>query len=175
VLAAAIVLIPHAPLGLITTAVQALAGIMLPSSTVFAILLCNDRAVLGPWVNKPWLNLFAGLIVGVLIVLSMILVISTVIPSIDVTRLLVVLGSAMVGVLLAGAAWFQLNRGREAPAPEPELSRAERENWRMPALALLERPTWSIGRRVLMLTLSGYLVLAILLLAVKAVQLALTH
>jgi hypothetical protein len=173
VLAAAIVLIPRAPLGLITTAVQALAGIMLPSSTVFAILLCNDRAVLGPWVNKPWLNLFAGLIVGVLIVLSMILVISTVIPSIDVTRLLVVLGSAMVGVLLAGAAWFQLNRGRESPAPE--LSRADRENWRMPALALLERPRWSIGRRVLMLTLSGYLVLAILLLAVKAVQLALTH
>jgi Mn2+/Fe2+ NRAMP family transporter len=173
VLAAAIVLIPRAPLGLITTAVQALAGIMLPSSTVFAILLCNDRAVLGPWVNKLWLNLFAGLIVGVLIVLSMILVISTVIPSIDVTRLLVVLGSAMVGALLAGAAWFQLNRRREAPLQE--LSRAERENWRMPALALLERPKWSMGRRVLMLTLSGYLVLAILLLAVKAVQLALTH
>jgi len=173
VLAAAIVLIPRAPLGLITTAVQALAGIMLPSSTVFAILLCNDRAVLGPWVNKPWLNLFAGLIVGVLIVLSMILVISTVIPSIDVTRLLVVLGSAMVGALLAGAGWFQLNRRREAPPQE--LSRAERENWRMPALALLERPKWSMGRRVLMLTLSGYLVLAILLLAVKAVQLALTH
>jgi Mn2+/Fe2+ NRAMP family transporter len=173
VLAAAIVLIPRAPLGLITTAVQALAGIMLPSSTVFAILLCNDRAVLGPWVNKLWLNLFAGLIVGVLIVLSMILVISTVIPSIDVTRLLVVLGSGMVGALLAGAAWFQLNRRREAPLQE--LSRAERENWRMPALALLERPKWSMGRRVLMLTLSGYLVLAILLLAVKAVQLALTH
>jgi len=40
-LAAAIVLIPHAPQGLITTAVQALAGIMLPSATVFAVLLCN--------------------------------------------------------------------------------------------------------------------------------------
>src|SRR5260221_744083 len=173
VLAAAIVLIPRAPLGLITTAVHALAGVMLSSSTGLAILLCNDRAVLGPWVNKLWLNLFAGLIVGVLIVLSMILVISTVIPSIDVTRLLVVLGSAMVGALLAGAAWFRLNRGREAPPQE--LSRADRENWRMPALALLERPKWSMGRRVLMLTLSGYLVLAILLLAVKAVQLALTH
>jgi len=103
----------------------------------------------------------------------MILVISTVIPSIDVNQVLVVLGSAMVGVLLAGAAWFQLNRGREAPVPE--LSRTERENWRMPALALLERPKWSIGGASLMLTLSGYLVLAILLLAVKAVQLALTH
>src|SRR6267143_2476865 len=91
-LAAAIVLIPHAPLGLITTAVQALAGIMLPSSTVFAILLCNDRAVLGPWVNKPWLNAVAGGIVSAMLVLSMILVISTVIPTIDVTVLLIVLG-----------------------------------------------------------------------------------
>ena len=173
VLAAAIVLIPQAPLGLITTAVQALAGIMLPSSTVFAILLCNDRAVLGPWVNRPGLNLFAGLIVGVLIVLSMILVISTVIPSIDVTRLLLVLGSLMVLVLIGGAVWLQLSRGREAPGPE--LSRSERENWRMPALALLERPKWSLGRRIAMLMLSGYMVLAIVLLAVKAVQLALGH
>src|SRR2546423_11696204 len=56
-LAASIVLIPYAPLGLITTAVQALAGIMLPSATVFALLLCNDQAVLGPWVNRPWLKI----------------------------------------------------------------------------------------------------------------------
>ena len=169
-LAAAIVLIPQAPLGVITTAVQALAGIMLPSATVFAILLCNDRAVLGPWVNKPWLNAVAGLIVGVLLVLSLILVISTVIPSIDVTRLLVVLGSVMAGVLVAGAIWLSISQ--RGAAPVPEMSRAERENWRMPALALLERPTWSLARRIAMLTLSGYLVLAIVLLAVKAVELA---
>ena len=58
-LAAAIVLIPGAPLGLITTAVQALAGVLLPSATVFLLLLCNDKAVLGPWVNRPWLNVVA--------------------------------------------------------------------------------------------------------------------
>jgi len=168
--AAAIVLIPQAPLGVITTAVQALAGIMLPSATVFAILLCNDRAVLGPWVNKPWLNAIAGLIVGVLLVLSLILVISTVIPSIDVTRLLVVLGSVMAGVLVAGAIWLSLTH--RGVAPMPEMSRAERENWRMPALALLERPKWSAPRRIAMVTLSGYLVLSIILLAVKAVELA---
>ena len=46
-LAAAIVLIPGAPLGTITTAVQALAGVLLPSATVFLLLLCNDKAVLG--------------------------------------------------------------------------------------------------------------------------------
>src|SRR5436305_5136376 len=91
-LAAAIVLIPRAPLGLITTAVQALAGIMLPSTTVFALLMCNDRAVLGPWVNRPWLNAVAAVIVAAMLVLSASLVLSTVVPSIDVTTLLAVLG-----------------------------------------------------------------------------------
>src|SRR6266704_1805949 len=100
VLAAAIVLIPRAPLGLITTAVQALAGIMLPSATVFAVLLCNDRAVLGPWVNRPWLNAVGGAIVGAMLVLSLILVISTVFPSVDVTALLIVLGSLAAVILV---------------------------------------------------------------------------
>ena len=172
VVAAAIVLIPHAPLGLITTAVQALAGIMLPSSTVFAVLLCNDRAVLGPWVNRPWLNLIASVIVGSLLVLSLILVISTVFPTIDVTRLLVVLGLIGAVVLTAGAGWSWYARRGESR--EPEVSRAERERWRMPALALLERPAWSVQRRVIVYALGGYLVLAIVMLAVKAVQLA-TH
>ena len=31
--------------------VQTLAGVLLPSATAF-LLLCNDRAVLGPWVNS---------------------------------------------------------------------------------------------------------------------------
>ena len=39
--AAAIVLIPHAPLGVITGAVQALVGLLLPSASVF-LLLRND-------------------------------------------------------------------------------------------------------------------------------------
>ena len=51
VVAAAIVLIPGAPLGLITTSVQALAGLLLPCASVFLLLLCNDPEVLGPWVN----------------------------------------------------------------------------------------------------------------------------
>ena len=59
VLAAGLILIPGAPLGVITTAVQALAGVLLPSATVFLLLLCNDKDVLGPWVNRPWLNVVA--------------------------------------------------------------------------------------------------------------------
>jgi Mn2+/Fe2+ NRAMP family transporter len=170
VVAAAIVLIPRAPLGLITTAVQALAGIMLPSSTVFAVLLCNDRAVLGPWVNRAWLNVIAAVIVGSLLVLSLILVISTVFTSIDVTRLLMVLGAGGALALAVGGGWLWLTR-RGQPA-EPEFTREERESWRMPALALLERPVWSLGRRVTVYALGGYLVLSIVMLAVKAVQLA---
>jgi hypothetical protein len=44
----------------------------------------------------------------------------------------------------------------------------------MPALALLERPTWSLPKRVAMLTMAGYIVLAVLFLAVKAVEIALS-
>ena len=61
VAAAAIVLIPGVPLGLLTTAVQALAGILLPSAAVFLLLLSNDPEVLGPWMNPRWLNV-AGLL-----------------------------------------------------------------------------------------------------------------
>jgi len=143
---------------------------MLPSATVFAVLLCNDRAVLGPWVNRPWLNAVAGAIVGAMLVLSLILVISTVFPGVDVTTLLVVLGSVAALALLAGGLRSWLS-ARNMP-PLPEVSRAERENWRMPALALLERPAWSSARKVTIGLLSGYLVVSIVLLVVKAFELA---
>ncbi len=171
--AAAIVLIPQAPLGLITTAVQALAGTLLPSATVFLVLLCNDRAVLGPWVNKPWLNLVATIIVSALLMLSLVLVISTVFPSINVTVLVIALGIALSVVVLAAAGWLVWSARRAEPIPE--LPRAEKENWRMPALALLERPTWSLPKRIAMLTMVGYIVLAVVFLAIKAVQIAVFH
>jgi hypothetical protein len=55
------------------------------------------------------------------------------------------------------------------------VSREDRMNWRMPPLALLQRPVWSRGRSIAMYTLSGYLVIAVLLLIVKAVELASGH
>ncbi|MEA2657151.1 MAG: hypothetical protein QOI23_2516 [Chloroflexota bacterium] len=169
--AAAIVLIPKAPLGLITTAVQALAGILLPSATVFVVLLCNDRDILGPWVNRPWLNIVAAVIVSVLLLLSMVLVVSTAIPTVDVNRLVLVLGGVMALALVVGGAWAW--RGAKGTVSGPEFSRAERESWRMPALVLLERPKWSLPRRIAMVAMSAYLVVAVALLAVKAIQLAL--
>jgi Mn2+/Fe2+ NRAMP family transporter len=172
-LAAAIVLIPRAPLGLITTAVQALAGTLLPSATVFLVLLCNDRAVLGPWVNKPWLNVVSTIIVSALLLLSFVLVISTLFPSINVTTLIVVLGLIMAAVVIGATGWMLWSARSAEPAPD--MPRSEKENWRMPALALLERPTWSLPKRVAMLTMAGYIVVAVLFLAVKAVEIALNR
>jgi len=171
-LAAAIVLIPNAPLGLITTAVQALAGVLLPSATVFLLLLCNDRAVLGPWVNPAWLNAVASLILGVLLMLSGILVTTTLLPSVNVGRLVVGLGVTLLIVLIAlGIGALHGRRGVESGSrPRPN-----RETWRMPPLAFLGRPVWSRGRLVGMWALRGYLIVAVLLLAVRAVQIGTGH
>jgi hypothetical protein len=157
-----------------TTAVQALAGILLPSATIFLVLLCNDRAVLGPWVNRAWLNVLAGVIVGLLLELSLILVIATVIPSIDVGRVFAVLTIALAAGL-SGAAVVIVRGRRLRPAEPPDMHGVDWLNWRMPPLALLERPRWSRGRLVAMYALRGYLLVALVLLIVRAVQLATAH
>ena len=176
VLAAVIVLIPGAPLGLITTGVQALAGLLLPSASVFLLLLCNDREVLGPWVNRPWLNAVAALIVGVLLLLSGILMATTLFPHLDDVAFAGYLGLALViGAATAVVIMWWLGRRQPKPALPDQLSRAisraDRTTWRMPPLTLLEPVTWSIGTRVAMLALRAYLVLGAILLLVKAIQL----
>jgi NRAMP (natural resistance-associated macrophage protein)-like metal ion transporter len=171
VVAAAVVLVPHAPLGLITMAVQALAGVLLPSATVFLLLLCNDREVLGPWVNRLWLNILAGLIISVLIALSLILMTTTVFPHIDVDLVIAILGIVLAGgVVIAAVLGLRVRVRRLAPG-EPQVTRAGRENWRMPPLALLERPVLSRWRQYTMVAMWGYLAVAIGLLALKAVEL----
>ncbi len=169
--AAGIVLIPGAPLGLITTSVQALAGILLPSATVFLLLLCNDREVLGPWSNPAWLNVIAAAIIGVLVELSLILVANTAFPSANVTQLFEYLSIGLVVALVAGGGYVWWARPSPAAAELGEAPKERRETWTMPPLALLERPVWSPGRRAAMLLLRGYLVIAVLLLVVKTVQL----
>jgi NRAMP (natural resistance-associated macrophage protein)-like metal ion transporter len=175
-LAAAIVLIPRAPLGLVTISVQALAGILLPSSTTFLLMLCNDRQVLGPWVNRGWLNAVATLIVGSLLALSGILVVTTVFPGVDVVLLALCLGGALA-LALAALALSALRTARRRRAEKEEEEEAEqpvaRESWTMPPLALLEKPLWSPARRAAMYALIVYLVVAVSLLVVKAVELGL--
>ncbi len=167
--AAGIVLIPRAPLGVITVAVQALAGVLLPSASVFLLLLCNDAAVLGPWVNRPWLNAVATCILGLLFMLSLVLVLTTVFPRLDVAALLIGLSCALAAGLGGFGAATLRGRGRRPP---PAREAGRRETWTMPPLALLGRPVWSRGRVITMYLMWGYLFLAVGLLVVKAVRLA---
>jgi NRAMP (natural resistance-associated macrophage protein)-like metal ion transporter len=166
--AAGIVLIPGAPLGLITTTVQALAGVLLPSAAVFLLLLCNDRQVLGPWVNPPWLNVIASLIISVLVALSLILVATTLFAHLNVALMTAIVAGVLLAGLLVVAALTVRSRGA---APAPTLSKHERRTWTMPPLALLEPAQWSTGRKAAMLMLRGYLVVAVLMLVIKATRL----
>ncbi|HZM56429.1 MAG TPA: Nramp family divalent metal transporter [Acidimicrobiales bacterium] len=170
VLAAGIVIIPGAPLGVITTGVQALAGVLLPSATVFLLLLCNDKDVLGPWVNRPWLNILASFIVAVLLLMSLVLMATTLFSQINVKLLSEVLGVVLVAVFAVAGVVLVRNRSKRPPLPVVPMEK--RATWRMPPLNLLERPKWSRGRLVGMYLLRIYLVVAVLLLLVKAVELA---
>lgn len=81
VAAAAIVLIPNAPLQLIIIGVQVLAGLMLPVAIIFLQLLLNDRELLGQFANKRWNNWINWTIIGVLFVLSAILATQVMLPG----------------------------------------------------------------------------------------------
>ena len=271
--AGGIVLIPGAPLGVITVSVQALAGVLLPSASVFLLLLCNDKQVLGPWVNKPRLNALATLILGVLLMLSAILVVTTVFPRVNVTLLLAALSAAFAlgGLGFATSTIRARTRAKALPAGDPQsvansayatavaeakvernaaitmaktnrtateeaattryaraleeaendsiaraeakadyereraeataeygrakaeadnsyaragaIAKADRDKalatakatartWTMPPLALLAKPEWSRGRILAMYTMRGYLLVAVILLIVKAGKLA---
>jgi Mn2+/Fe2+ NRAMP family transporter len=80
--AAAIVLIPRAPLQLIILSVQVLAGLMLPSAIIFLQLLLNDKEVLGEqFANKRWNNVVNWTIVILLFVLSLLLAAQVALPQ----------------------------------------------------------------------------------------------
>ena len=170
-LATAIVLAPGVPLGLVTTAVQALAGVLLPSATVFLLLLCNDRAVLGPWTNPRWLNTVATLVVGALLVLSALLTLTTIHSGIDVISAALVL----VLALAAGLAVLAVTTLRRTPGTTWRFRGTpwERRTWTMPPLELLPPPTVTRGRTAGLVVLRLYLAIAALLLVLKVVRLAL--
>src|SRR5258708_3607533 len=114
--AAALVLIPNSPLGLLTEAVQTLAGVLLPSATVFLLLLCNDRAVLGPWVNSNKLNFFTRAVVWVLVMLSIILTASVMYPDITGEAIIEILAGGTLLAVVGYTATVTVRRLRLAPA-----------------------------------------------------------
>jgi hypothetical protein len=191
--AAAVVLAPGSPLGLITEGVQVLAGVLLPSATVFLLLLCNDRAVLGPWVNRLRTNIFATSVVTVLIALSIVLTVSVVYPSITGGQIVMIFGicaalAAGAGAALLGARWLAHRRrvaGHDDHIATPETLAdaiaedaagvADKMTWRMPPLDQLPAPVINGSRRVALIALRGYLAIALVLVVVKVVETALGH
>jgi Mn2+/Fe2+ NRAMP family transporter len=81
VTAGAVVLIPGAPLVLITLFVQVIAVTLLPAALVFLILLLNDKEHMGEYANSTLQNLIGGTIVTVIIVLSTLYGISVLFPT----------------------------------------------------------------------------------------------
>ncbi len=192
IIAAALVLAPGTPLGLLTNAVQTLAGVLLPSATVFLLLLCNDRAVLGPYTNGRALNILTGTIIAALVALSWVLTASVLFPSLDLAAALRMRAGALASIALAAVAvvaaflmcrrcstpWALRPRGA-APVPsgaalEPAPpANAVAESWQMPPLAELSPLRMTALTRLWMIVLRGYLVVAAGLVLVRIVELAL--
>ncbi len=79
--AGAVVLIPNAPLVLITLFVQVIAVTLLPAALVFLILLLNNEEIMGKYKNTRLQNIAATVIVGAIIVLSSLYGITTLFPG----------------------------------------------------------------------------------------------
>jgi NRAMP (natural resistance-associated macrophage protein)-like metal ion transporter len=160
-------------LGTLTEWVQVLAGILLPSAIVFLVLLCNDKEILGPWVNKTWQNVVDFTIIGVLIVLSMILVVSTLFTSINGVLLTEVLFAVAAGAtLVIGGPLLLRSRQRRIAAGGStdrlaDVRHLDRNTWRMPPLDKLAKPVMSPLRKAGLLILRGYLLAAVLLITIK--------
>lgn len=171
-LSAALVLTPGAPLGLLTSAVQTLAGVLLPSATVFLLLLCNDRAVLGPWANGRALNAVTGTVIAGLVLLSVILTTSVLFPGIGARTIVMVL--AVGGALaLAITALARARDRRRPPEVVPAaVTEGSRLDWRMPPLEELPPARLSVLSRTWLGVLRGYLAIAACLLIVRIVALA---
>jgi Mn2+/Fe2+ NRAMP family transporter len=177
--AAAIVLIPGSPLGLLTLGVQVLAGVLLPSATVFLLLLCNDKPVLGPWVNSPWLNYFTGAVIAALVVLSVILTTSVLFP--DAASEQTILGILVLGGLFAvivamvvGALGGngQARRAKAEINDAADAAAVARNAWRMPPLEKLAPMKLSLAAKTWMGTLRLYLVAAVALVLFRVAMLA---
>jgi Mn2+/Fe2+ NRAMP family transporter len=79
--AGAVVLIPGAPLVLITLFVQVIAVTLLPAALVFLILLLNDEKMMGKFKNTLFQNIVSTTIVVGIIILSTLYAVSVIFPN----------------------------------------------------------------------------------------------
>jgi Mn2+/Fe2+ NRAMP family transporter len=166
-IAATTVLIPKMPLGLLTVAVQALAGVLLPSATVFLLLLCNDREVLGPLANSFRLNVIGAAVTGGLLALSALLIVTTAAPRVRATP--TVIGLAVAFAVLV--AFGTLRALGNVPGASP--AAADARTWTMPPIESLKAPLRSPLRTLGLIALRCYLLAAIAALTARIIQIIL--
>jgi Mn2+/Fe2+ NRAMP family transporter len=161
--AALIVLVTDHRLGLMTTAIQAVSTVLFPSAGVFLILLCNDRAVLGPWVNRWGHNALAVILVDSMLVLSALSLLKAAFPRLDMDTTVMVIAALTVPVmaLLVLGSGGRLGRRDE-----------RRDTWSMPPFERLEPPRPSWARTAGLVILRVYLVVALVALVLMVVKVA---
>ena len=173
-------------LGLVIDGVEGLNGILLPSALVFLVLLANDKALLGPWTNNITQNWISGVIVWAVTTFSLAPLVTTFFPQVTLTQCVYAFIVCTILGLTGGAVLWRLRPSRYQPVsftPDsnqrpPGMSRSEwrtvlrdrRLAWRTPSVETLPRPALSIARRAGLLTLRGYIIFAIIVMAIKLVQ-----
>ncbi len=137
--------------------------------------------------EPPRLNAVSSVIVGVLVLLSLVLAVTTFFPAVDVRVLVFTMTAVLAGVLVSALAvsLARSAKGKVSGAvaassavrslDERKQQVGDRYSWRMPPLSKLSKPVWSPVRKLGMLTLRLYLVLAVVMLVIKAVRLAMGH
>jgi Mn2+/Fe2+ NRAMP family transporter len=142
-LSSALVLARGTPLGLLTNAVQTLAGVLLPSATVFLLLL---------------------------VMLSIVLTAAMLCPGITEPQIMALLAADTVIALGAAAGAFAVNR--RTATPRRETRHHNRDTWRMPSLRELPPRRLTILGRIWMFVLRAYLLVAGGLVLLRIIQLA---
>jgi hypothetical protein len=154
-------------------------------------MLCNDKAVLGPWVNTRKTNAFTGGVIAVLITLSVVLTASVMFPAITAGQIFTIMGGcAVLAVAVGGFAVVRERRavrGQRAAAIEAAIAEevdaatgtalgpVDRLSWRMPPLSELSAPAITGARRIGLIGLRAYLAVAMVMVIVKIVMLAIGH
>jgi hypothetical protein len=137
------------------------------------LLLCNDKAVLGPWTNSRGVNLFTGAVIAALVMLSIILTASVLFPDITEAQILAVLVGGGITAFLTTLAVRAYERRRAMPsATAPPVDASLPATWRMPPLRQLPPARLTLLNRTWMIVLRANLFVADGLLLFKIVQLA---
>ena len=159
--------------GVLTVGVQALAGVLLPSASVYLLLLCVDKEVLGPWVNSRRTTVFTAAVIAVLVALSLVLTGSVLDQNITAGQIEAILGGC--ARRRAGDRRRPGSQG-SADAGAPGLRRRGRRPLRPRRLADAAagrssgQVRFSVGTRVGLAVLRAYLAVATVLVAVKLVS-----